>query len=148
MTRWTLLLAVVLAGCDALSDPGADYMVALEGDWTRTIAAETIAADGAVSTLGEPDVDSYSIATSQTCNREFVQSAGDRNRIALSVAPSGRRSCDVLATDGDAQRIILVGVVFDTAGNVLEDAADRHAWTFYEPVGDGVVIRRTWTLTR
>ena len=151
MRLLSLVALLALVGCDTFSDPAAGFMSTLDGTWTRTITAETIATDGTVTPSGTPSTDVYEVGRRVQCARTQIDAVTDTDRIAVSYRPESPdvRSCDVLVVDGDARRIILLGPgLNDVAGTIDEAGASRQVWRFYAPLGDGRVVRTLWTLTR
>jgi hypothetical protein len=157
MSRLLAGLFLLVTGCDSVNggqSDAADLMSRLDGTWTRTVAQERISPSGTVSAEGTPRTDAYEIGRVIRCNRTTIEAAGDADRIAVAfdpTAPDASRNCDVLTSDGDAQRIVLVGdqgsIVQDRAGTIVEDSGARQVWTFY--AFDGAdAVRTTWTLTR
>ena len=154
---FALLVPLALAGCDTIDgtdSEGAALMERLDGTWTRTITTERIRPDGAVSPEGTAQTDAYEIGRVIRCNRTTLENAGDTDRIAVQFDPTNPqtlRNCDVIATDGDARRLIFIGdngsILQDRVATIEEDSASRQVWAFYSFDG-AETIRTLWTLTR
>jgi len=152
MRRFFFLLAVLVTGCDTIvGNEGASYMDGLDGDWTRTITSERVAANGAVTSIPGSAVGPYRIAREVECNRLVLTSQGKNDRVTLihdASNPTAIRDCGVIAVDNTAERIILVGTAEDVSGMIRESSSRRHVWAFHTVEPNGVIRRTFWTLTR
>lgn len=151
MRHALLLLSLgLLVGCDTFSNPAADMMSNLDGEWTRTTLTERIGLDGSVQTEGEPVVDAFDVALEVGCNATTLQNVSDEDRAAVAFNPADPRirQCHFIKSDSRAQRIVfVVDALTDLAGTVRENTPSRHVWAFYLPQSDGTALRRTVTLT-